>query len=55
VGCWRGYLSGARCRLAHGPADVTATRVVLDKGPLNVCVCVFVEDWPEERHVQTVV
>ena len=25
VGCWRGYLSGARCRLAHSPADATAT------------------------------
>ena len=25
VGCWRGYLSGARCRLARGPADATAT------------------------------
>ena len=25
VGCWRGYLSGARCRLAYGPADATAT------------------------------
>ena len=23
VGCWRGYLSGARCRLAYGPADAT--------------------------------
>jgi len=22
VGCWCGYLSGARCRLAYGPADV---------------------------------
>ena len=21
VGCWCGYLSGARCRLAYGPAD----------------------------------
>ena len=21
VGCWHGYLSGARCRLAYGPAD----------------------------------
>ena len=21
VWCWRGYLSGARCRLAYGPAD----------------------------------
>ena len=26
VGCWRGYLSGARCRLAYGPADATVTR-----------------------------
>jgi len=25
VGWWRGYLSGARCRLACGPADATAT------------------------------
>ena len=25
VGCWRGYLSGARCRLVYGPADATAT------------------------------
>jgi len=25
VGYWRGYLSGARCRLAYGPADATAT------------------------------
>ena len=25
VGCWHGYLSGERCRLAYGPADATAT------------------------------
>ena len=25
VGCWRSYLSGARCRLTYGPADATAT------------------------------
>jgi len=25
VGCWHGYLSGARCILAYGPADATAT------------------------------
>jgi len=25
VGCWCGYLSGARCRFAYGPADATAT------------------------------
>ena len=24
VGCWRGFLSGARCGLAYGPADATA-------------------------------
>ena len=29
VGCWRGYLSGARCRLACGPADATATHSLL--------------------------
>ena len=23
VGCWHGYLSGERCRLAYGPADAT--------------------------------
>ena len=45
-GCWRGYLSGARYRLAYGPADATAThclllqyrltRVVPDKGLLKL-------------------
>ena len=29
VGCWRGYLSGARCRLAYGPDDATATHCLL--------------------------
>ena len=28
-GCWRGYLSVARCRLAYGPADATATHCIL--------------------------
>ena len=28
-GGWRGYLSGARCRLAYGPADATATHCLL--------------------------
>ena len=27
--CWRGYLSGARCRLAYGSADATATQFLL--------------------------
>ena len=25
---WRGYLSGARCRLAYGPADAAATQSI---------------------------
>jgi len=29
VGCWRGYLSGARCRFAYVPADSTATHCIL--------------------------
>jgi len=29
VGCWHGYLSGAQCRLAYGPADATATHYLL--------------------------
>ena len=29
VECWRGYLSGAQCRLACGPVDSTATHRLL--------------------------
>ena len=29
VGCWHGYLSEARCRLAYCSADVTATHCLL--------------------------
>jgi len=29
VGYWHGYLSGARCRLAYGPVDATATHCLL--------------------------
>jgi len=29
VGCRRGYLPGARCRLAYGPVDATATHCLL--------------------------
>jgi len=25
MGCWHGYLSGARCRFAYGPANATAS------------------------------
>ena len=27
VGCWHGYLFGARCWLAHGPADANAVKI----------------------------
>ena len=46
VRCWRGYLSGARCRLAYAqlmPLPLTVSRVVLEKGPLNGCVCVCMD------------
>jgi len=29
VGCWHGYLSGARYKLVYGPADATATHCLL--------------------------
>ena len=29
VGFWRGYLSGAKCRLAYGPADAISTDCLL--------------------------
>ena len=28
-GCWHGYLSGARCTFAYGPADPTAIHCLL--------------------------
>ena len=41
VGCWRGYLSGARCRLAYGPADATATHcLLLHLNPYWFCLLV---------------
>ena len=64
VGCWRGYLSGARCRLARSPADATATEIQIgfaflvpahpgsrgQKGLLNVCVCCTVGTRQQQRH-----
>jgi len=58
VGCWRGYLSGAMCRFAYGPADATASvksRLVFtflvpahlgspgQRAAEWVCVCVMLE------------
>ena len=55
MGCWRGYLSGARCRLAYGPAGATATHCIGftflvparlgspgKRAVKRVCVCVCV-------------
>ena len=39
VGCWCGYLPGAQCRLAYGPADATATHcLVLQWNPDWFCL-----------------
>ena len=40
VGCWLGCLSGARCRLAYGPADGTRQRAV-KCAHARVCVVLF--------------
>jgi len=33
VGCWHGYMSGARCRYAYCPADATVTHYLLLVNP----------------------
>jgi len=47
VGCWHDYLSGARCRVAYGPVDATATFLVPahpgsppQRAVKRACVCV---------------
>ena len=42
VGCWHGYLSGARCRLACGPAGATATHPGSPGKGAVKRVCVYV-------------
>ena len=32
---WHGYVSGAKCRLAYGPADATATHCLCSK--IQIC------------------
>ena len=66
VGYWRGYLSGARCRFAYGPADVTATLVsVKSRLVLLLCyrlirvvpvegplnMCMYVQGGPKKLYV----
>jgi len=31
--CWRGYVSGSRCRFAYGPGDATATHCLAPVNP----------------------
>ena len=33
AGCWRGYLSGARCRFTYGPAHATTTHYLAPVNP----------------------
>ena len=40
-GCWCGYLSGERCRLAHGPADATATHCLVPAHPVKRVFVVY--------------
>jgi len=42
VGCLRGYLSGARCRLACGAADATATSTRQQNVALVCCIVLVV-------------
>jgi len=38
VGCWHGCLSGARCRLAYGPAEATAILWPTDRPLYNTLI-----------------
>jgi len=66
VGCWRGYLCGARCRLVYSPADATATQsltvsflVLAHPGSPRqrfvkwVCVMTLVIKWASTRKTFT--
>jgi len=56
VGCWRGYLSGARCRLAYGPADASATHcLLLQYSPVGFTILVPAHPGsPRQRSVKRV-
>jgi len=54
VGCWCGYLSGARWRLAYGPADATATHCL---SKIQICFAFLVSAHlgsPGQRAIQRV-
>jgi len=44
VGCWRGYVSGSRCRFVSGPADATITHYLLlgNRGTCALWTCPFI-------------
>jgi len=53
VGCWHGYLSGARCRLSCDPADATATHCLSGTSapgvvPERAVKCVYIVECFEE-------
>jgi len=56
MGCWHGYLSGARCKLAYGPADATATHcLLLQLNPDGFCLLVRAHlGSPRQRAVKRV-
>ena len=64
MGCWHGYLSGAMCRFAYGPADATATQIQIGFSSLVLArpgspgqravkrVCVFIINPPTLHKAQ---
>ena len=53
VECWHGYLSGARCRLSHGPADPGSPG---KRAVKRVCMCVCVSSlWRKKDSSSTYV
>jgi len=54
VWCWRGYLSGARCSFAYGPADATDVHYLLLQNPKWFYLLVLAHPGsPGQRAVKT--
>jgi len=51
VGCWHGYLSGARCRLAYGLADATVSCFSKIQIGFTILVLAYL-DSPRQRAVK---